>query len=252
MNDAMPVALITGSTKGLGRILAKKYSQEGYEVITNSRMQDVPPQESDKTNDNITYIPGDVASHQAARVLIDRVRMKRDRLDTLICNVGSGSSVPPGHETYNEWLRVLNANFFSATNVIEPSMELLSRSENASIICISSICGTESIEGAPVTYSVAKAALNAYIKVISRAYAQMGVRINGVAPGNILMKGNTWEARLLDDPKSTLEYIKKEVPLNRFCDPEGIAELAIFLSSSAGRCCTGSIYTIDAGQTRSF
>jgi len=248
VKDSSPVVLITGSTRGLGKILADRYSQEGYNVVTNSRSQC----ELSTARQNITHIPGDVECHEEAKYLVNKLGSQFGRLDTLICNVGSGRSVQAGRESYDEWVRMFSINFFSATNVIEPSVELLRMSENPSIICISSICGIETIQGAPVTYSVAKAALNAYIKFISRAYAEVGVRINGIAPGNILAKGSIWETMLLSDPSSTLEYIQKEVPLNTFCNPDSIAEIAIFLSSVAGRYCTGSIYTIDAGQTRSF
>ena len=71
-------------------------------------------------------------------------------IDILVCNVGSGSSVPPGQETYDEWHKVFAVNFFSATNLIEASLDFLEKSKG-SIVCISSICGTEIIPGAPVT-----------------------------------------------------------------------------------------------------
>ena len=69
-----------------------------------------------------------------------------------------------------------------------------------SVVCISSICGLETIPGAPVTYSAAKAALNSYIKGISIPMANHGVRINGIAPGNILFPGSIWEKKLQGKP----------------------------------------------------
>ena len=70
------------------------------------------------------------------------------------------------------------------------------KSINPSVLCISSICGLECIDGAPITYSVAKAALNAYIKFSSRHHATSGVRINGIVPGNLMIEGTSWDHKL--------------------------------------------------------
>ena len=120
-------------------------------------------------------------------------------LDILICNAGSGNSVEPGKENLDEWLRVFNINFFSATNVIEIFEPFLKKSKG-NIICISSTCGCEVIPNAPITYSVAKAALNSYVKSISRPLAENNININAIAPGNIIFEGSVWERKLKDKP----------------------------------------------------
>ena len=199
---------------------------------------------------NLDYIAADVTKPDQAAYLVREIYTRYGSLNTLICNVGSGKSVAPGSETYEAWLDIFHKNFFSATNVIESSVELMRKSINPSVLCISSICGLECIDGAPITYSVAKAALNAYIKFSSRHHATSGVRINGIVPGNLMIEGTCWDHKLTSNPESTLEYIRQNVPLNKFCDPEGLVELAIFLSSSLAVACTGSLYTIDAGQSR--
>tara|TARA_Y100000589_G_C26773856_1_gene474942 strand:- start:237 stop:614 length:378 start_codon:yes stop_codon:yes gene_type:complete len=120
--------------------------------------------------------------------------------------------------------------------------------DSGSIICISSICGLEVINGAPITYSVAKAALNAYVKGISRPLGKDGIRINAIAPGNILFEGSTWQHKLDDNPEIVEKMLKNNVTLNTFGRPIDIANLVLYLSSPISNFVTGSIFTLDGGQ----
>jgi NAD(P)-dependent dehydrogenase (short-subunit alcohol dehydrogenase family) len=121
-----------------------------------------------------------------------------------------------------------------------------------SIVCISSICGVEHIPGAPITYSVAKNALNAYIKFASFPLAKKGIKINGVVPGNINFPGSVWEKKLKENPREVKKMIKDSVPLNKLGSPLDIANLVTFLSSSENKFSTGSLFYSDGGQTRSI
>ena len=172
-------------------------------------------------------------------------------MDLVICNLGSGKSVPPGNETYDEWQRIFHINLWSATNIVEASKNMLVISKG-SIICISSICGQEVILNAPVTYSVAKAALNAYVKGISKPLGKIGIRINAISPGNILFEGSTWEEKLKENPVMVKNMLKNEVSLGRFGTAKEIADLSIWLGSPYASYCNGSVFTIDGGQTKSL
>ena len=118
------------------------------------------------------------------------------------------------------------------------------------IICISSICGCEVIPNAPITYSVAKAALNSYVKGISRPLAENNININAIAPGNLIFEGSVWEEKLKNDKIGVLEMLKKEVILNRFGTPEEISNFVIFLLSSFSSFSTGKTFIVDGGQTK--
>ena len=163
-------------------------------------------------------IVGDVTKLTDVKSIFKKIDAILGGLDILICNVGSGNSVEPGKENLDEWLRVFNINFFSATNVIEIFEPFLKKSKG-NIICISSICGCEVIPNAPITYSVAKAALNSYVKSISRPLAENNININAIAPGNIIFEGSVWERKLKDKPL-VKKMINNEVPVKRFGDPE--------------------------------
>ena len=242
--------LVTGSSSGIGKGILHSFNQHGALTVANSRNKD-SLDESVKSYKNCFTAHGDVSIPDDAKKVVISAIDKLGGLDTLVCNVGSGVSVQPGNESYDEWIKVFHANFFSATNVIENSIDALSKS-NGNIICISSICGSQRIDGAPVTYSVAKSALNAYIKSISKFLGNKGIRINGIAPGNILFEGSIWEKKIADNKSSVDEMLNKDVPLKMLGDLEDISNLALYISSDKSKFLHGSVIEIDGGQTTYF
>ncbi len=118
------------------------------------------------------------------------------------------------------------------------------------MVCISSICGLEVIPGAPVTYSAAKAALHAYVRGIAKPLGQQGIRINAVAPGNILSEGSVWARRLVEQPAAVQQMLDREVALGRLGTPQEVAELVAFLASPRAAFASGGIWQLDGGQVR--
>jgi 3-oxoacyl-[acyl-carrier protein] reductase len=243
------VVLVTGSSRGLGFAIARKLGDEGCHVVINGR-DGAMLEESHKQIDNgALAFKADVTSADECAWLIQQIEIQFGRLDILVCNVGSGTSVPPGKETPKEWNRVFDLNLKSATNIIAAAEHLLSASRGA-VVCISSICGLETL-GAPVTYSAAKAALNSYVRGISRPYAAKGIRINAVAPGNLLYEGSVWEQKLTEDPNAVQLMLDREVAQRRLGTPEEIADWVVFLSSPRASFATGETFVVDGGQARS-
>ncbi len=242
--------LVTGSTRGIGLEIAKKFLISGSKVTLNGRnAKNLKENSLIFKNKNQVFIPADVSSPDGAKFLIEETIRLQKKIDIVICNVGSGQSVPPGKENFNEWQRVFANNFFSTTNIIENAKNKLKETKG-SIICISSICGHEIITNAPLTYSTAKCALNFYIKGIARKLGEDGIRINGISPGNIMFEGSSWERKLLKEPDKVYKMLKKNVPLSKFGSPQDIANLCIWLSSKEASFCTGSIFRVDGGQLR--
>ena len=121
-----------------------------------------------------------MTSAKSAQDAINKFVDKFGSLDILICNVGSGKSVIPLNENITDWEKSISLNLYSAINPISFSINHLTKSEGV-ITCISSICGDNMIENAPLTYSSAKAALNRYIINSSFYLAKRNIRINGVS-----------------------------------------------------------------------
>ena len=116
---------------------------------------------------------------------------------------------------------------------------------------MSSICGAEIIKGAPIGYSVAKAALNFYVKSISRELSNYGISINAVLPGNIMFKNSTWDKKMKLNKIRTKKYIKENVPTNSFGSTNDIFEICFMISESSGFI-NGSLIRVDGGQTQSI
>ena len=169
-NSALRV-LITGSSRGIGRGIAEAFVSSGSSVVINGRDEEKLAKLA-ASNARLFPVCGDVSDPDQPSTIVSEAASVLGGIDLIICNVGSGASVAPGEETHREWLRVLGQNFFSATNIIESGVKHL-RETKGIIICISSICGSEVVPGAPITYSVAKTALNAYVKGISRSLADL-------------------------------------------------------------------------------
>ncbi len=137
-------------------------------------------------------------------------------------------------------------NLLSASNIIEQALSLL---DHSSVTVISSICGNSVVDGAPIEYSTAKAALNQYIRVMGKKYAEKEIRFNLVSPGNVIFDGSQWAKKLKSDEKNTTSYIREKVPMGKFIEPQDIAEMAYYLSSIKSRFITGQNFVIDGGQS---
>jgi 3-oxoacyl-[acyl-carrier protein] reductase len=142
-------------------------------------------------------------------------------------------------------------NFFGSVNLAQAAMPLLAENGHGALLFVASITGVEAT-AAPLPYSAAKAALINYSKNLAGQVARLGVRVNCIAPGNVLFPGGSWERRLEKDKSKVMQMIESSVPLARFGTPEEIADIAVFLCSDAATFITGACFKADGGQTKSY
>ena len=240
------VALITGSSKGIGRAIAETLHAEGCKVALNSRNFDELTKVASQLSGSIAVV-GDVTQPTDALRIVSKVTDFFGKLDILVCGVGSGQSVSPGEETPEEWQRMLSLNLWSTVNTVMAARDALAESKGA-IVCISSICGLEVIADAPIAYSAAKAALHAYVRGMARPLGKQGIRINAIAPGNILFDGSTWSRKLIENAAAVQSMLAKEVALGCLGTPQDVARLAAYLVSANASFATGGVWALDGGQ----
>jgi 3-oxoacyl-[acyl-carrier protein] reductase len=246
MYNKAKTIFISASSSGIGYHLAKDFISSGYKVIINGKNFSKLKKASDSLG-KCDYFLGDLTNTKKIESLIKNIKKKYKYLDILICNLGNSDY----KKNNSNFEYALKNNFLSSVKLIDHSKNILKKN-SSKILCISSICGVENINGAPIGYSVAKSALNFYIKLISSELAKSGITINGIVPGNIIFEGSTWEKKMLRNPKKTKLYVKNNVPINKFGSTRDIFEICKMLSENNSKFITGSLFKLDGGQTKSL
>ena len=243
MANSGKVVLISGSTSGIGKTVTARFIDDGYTVIQNSRNEiDISDLLGAK------HIQGDVTNYKICLEIIKSIKAEYGRLDVLVCNVGKGADLDSNILSEERWSYFLSNNLLSTTFLVESALPLLIKSKG-NVVAISSICGSSFIKGAPVEYSVAKAALNMYIKSMAFKYANNGIRFNVVSPGNVLFEGSTWHNKIKNNEELVTKFISENVPMGVFIEPEAIADAVLFLASDSSNFTTGVELNIDGGQS---
>lgn len=255
--------VVTGSSKGIGKAIAKSFIDEGANVALTGRDIHALTEAKDELiqlkKGHVLDFAGDLINLETLQQFKSKLKQQWSVIDTLVCNIGSGRAPVNFTETTEDWQKQFDINLFSAVNAIKVLWELLvegSANKNQpfkkSIICISSICGYENLDvPVPIPYAAAKAALNSFVKNVMKPCAKAGIRINVVSPGNILFPGSGWERRVKETPELVDQMLRTEVPLECLGAPEDIASVVTFLASEKARFVTGANWVVDGGQTRS-
>lgn len=246
--------LVAGSSRGIGQAIARAFLNEGARVaITGRNAGDLAHTaagfEAEFGSERLLAYPGDLSQPEPVSELLGQIQARWGQLDCLVANIGSGSAKPGWQLSPQDWETAFQVNFWTSVRVAEAVLPGMVAAGRGNIIFISSITGLESLN-APLPYSAAKSALVNYSHNLARQVGQNGVRINCVAPGNILFPGGSWEKKLTQDRERFMSYIRAEVPLQRFGAPEEIADLVVFLASDRAAFITGACIVADGGQVR--
>jgi 3-oxoacyl-[acyl-carrier protein] reductase len=246
------VAFVAGSSRGIGRAIASTLLAEGCRVCITGRdgvvLEEAAQYFRAEFGNKVFGIPGDLTDTSVIEDAFAAVNQRWGGPDILIANVGSGRGNPGWQQENVEWERLFDLNFFGSVRLAQGVIPYL-QPRGGSILFIASMVAVEATP-APLPYSAAKAALVNYSKNLSRTLAADGIRVNCLAPGNVLFDGGSWDHHLKERREEVERYISTEVPQNRFGTPEEIAKFAAFLVSPNSRFATGGCYIMDGGQTR--
>jgi 3-oxoacyl-[acyl-carrier protein] reductase len=248
--------LVTGSTRGIGYEISRTFLEEGAHVFLCGRSE---PSFGAALNalrgefgvEKVDGLCGDLLSASFTDRLLGHIAEKTKRLDSLVLNAGSGKSVSGLEIAAEEWHRMYGLNVVSACELLQKSVPLLRSGTGRSVVFIGSIAGIESLR-APLAYSAAKAALLKLTSDFAQLLAVDKIRVNIVAPGNIMFPGSTWEAKMSSQRSDVEAMLAREVPLQRFGTPGEISRAVAFLASEASSFTTGACLVVDGGQTRSI
>ena len=244
------VALVTGSTKGIGRAIVERMAQHGAKVVVSSRKADACDSVAASINEAqgaevAVAIPCNISHKEELENLGSRTREKWGRIDTLVCNAavnpffGSSADIPD--DAFDKIMSVNIKSNMWLCNLVLP--EMVERNDGT-ITIVSSIGGLKgsSMIGA---YCISKAADFQIARNLASEYGKYNIRTNCIAPGLIKTK---FAKALWDDPE-TLRRSTAGAPLRRIGTPDEIAGAAIFLASAAGAFTTGQKIVIDGGVT---
>lgn len=249
------VVFVAGASKGIGLGIAEICLEEGAKVALTARgpegLQEVAMRlRSNHGDHRVWTMAGDMRNTAEVEAALERCEQEFGPIDGLVANVGI-HPCPLGFDVDDEtWESGMQQNLGANYRLARGALRRMSARRQGAIVLISSIAGVDAM-GSPLTYGTAKAALNHLGKELARVAGRDGVRVNTVAPGNVIFPGGEWEARL-NGPRGEVwqRWIKREVPLARFGTPEEIGRVVAFALSPAASFLTGTLIVVDGGQTR--
>ena len=244
------VAVITGSSRGIGRAIAERMAQQGAKVVISSRKPEPCAEVADAINaaqgqGTAIAVPANISSKDDLKHLVDATMEAFGKIDILVCNAASNPYYGPmaGIED-DQFRKILENNVIANHWLIQFVAPQMVERKDGSIIIVSSIGG---LRGSPVigAYNISKAADFQLARNLAVELGPHNVRVNCIAPGLI----KTDFARALWDNPETLKRATSTTPLRRIGEPDEIAGTAVYLASKAGSFVTGQGIVVDGGAT---
>ena len=248
------VAIVTGSSRGLGLASARALVSEGCRVTLTARGVDALDRASadlgaNAGRDRVLAVAADVSTEAGAADVVARTVERFGRLDILVNNVGKAGGADIVSTSDADWQSALDQTLFPAIRMSRLAVPHMRAASGGVILMIASIWGRES--GGRMTYNAVKAAEISLAKAMAQQLAADHIRVNSIAPGSISFEGGTWWKRQQEDPEGMAAFVRRDIPLGRFGRAEEVGNVVAFLASPRASWITGACVTVDGGQSRS-
>lgn len=254
------VAIVTGASKGIGKAIALGFAKEGYSVCIVSRdvalLKSTAEEITKETNQEVIYCSADVSDLEAPGRIVDSVIKKFNKIDILVNNAGgpnAGSFLSHDDES---WMSAIQQNLLSVVRFTKAVVPYMKKQNNGRIINISSTVAKEP-SSMMVLSATTRAGVSAFSKAISQELAPFNITVNTICPGGVLtdrLKSLVNEASV----KANISYEEQlgkslaTIPMNRFAEPEEIANVACFLADDKSSYLTGTSIMVDGALTKSI
>ena len=250
------VAIVTGSSRGLGLASARALVAEGCHVCISARGEEALSQAALElaaaamSAADVLAVRADLATDDGMRAVVDATVARFGGVDVLVNNVALARGGDIVTTTDAEWQEAFDQTLFPAiraSRLVVPSMRARG---GGAIIIISSIFGREA--GGRMTYNAVKAAEISLGKSLAQQLAKDHIRVNSVSPGSISFPGGSWFKRQQTDPEGIAAFITAELPFGRFGRADEVGDVVAFLASSRATWVSGTSVVVDGCQSRSF
>jgi 3-oxoacyl-[acyl-carrier protein] reductase len=246
------VALVTGSSRGIGRGIAARLVEEGAAVVLCARGEadlDAAVGALEGPGRAIGVV-ADVTSSDGAETVVSAAVKELGGLDIVVNSVGGSGARSVDAMDAGDLQDVLGKNVFPALNVSRAALPRMRQRGGGVIGMVTSIWGREG--GGGPSYNIAKAAEISLAKAMATDLAKDGIRVFSIAPGSTLFPGGSWERRLRDDPEGMATFIERELPFGRLGTVAEVADVMAFLVSPRASWVVGTCVAVDGGQSRSY
>jgi 3-oxoacyl-[acyl-carrier protein] reductase len=250
------VAIVTGSSRGLGLATASALVREGCLVTICARGQTRLDEavaglgRDAGADDRVLGVAADLSSAGGVERVVSQTVETFGGVDILVNNVGLARGASITDTADDVWQEAIDQTLFPAIRASRLTVPHLRRRGGGAIVMIASIWGRES--GGRMTYNAVKAAEISLAKSMAQQLARDNIRVNSVAPGSILFEGGSWHRRREEDPAGIADFVRRELPFGRFGRPEEIGAVVAFLVSPRASWISGASVPVDGCQSRSL
>ena len=250
------VAIVTGSSRGLGLASATALAEQECRVTICGRTQDTLDRARDRLadvagrGDRVLAVQADLTRLEGVQTVVDRTVATFGGIDVLVNNVGLARGAGLLETSDDEWQEAIDNTLMPAVRASRLAVPHMQRRGGGSIVIIASIFARET--GGRMTYGAVKAAEIGLAKSLAQQLASSNIRVNCVSPGSILFEGGSWWKRQQADPAAIADFVKRELPFGRFGRPEEVGDVVAFLASPRASWISGATVVVDGCQSRSF